>query len=204
MSNSINNLNIFTFIKDIYQSLKHIDKNFNDSNTTINSRLIKLEDNQLVILDKLSSIELLLSRLDERNTSNALLNKSLENELLDKMTIMNNNNLFNTKIGLKSEELTFANILENDYSFQDIDKSLVYSNIDYPSIEEKQENMNANVNANKQFTSSSGSGSSYYSPNKSNNNNSNSSLSNDISDGKSDGISDGISDDNDNLNKLLF
>ena len=50
MSNSVNNLNIFTFIKDIYQSLKNIDKYFNDSNTNINSRLTKIEDNQLMAI----------------------------------------------------------------------------------------------------------------------------------------------------------
>ena len=196
MSNTINNLNIFTFIKDIYQSLKHIDKYFNDSNTNINSRLTKIEDNQLIILDKLSSIEVFLSKLNETNTSNVLLNKNIENELLEKMKIMNSNNINNTKVNLKPDELTFENILENSYTISDINQSLLYSKIDFPSIEEKQENMNTTINT--EFTSSSGS--SFFSRSKSINN----SITDGITDSITDGISDCITDDNDNLNKLLF
>ena len=120
MSNPINNLNIFTFIKDIYQSLKHIDKCFNDFNTNINLRLSKIEDNQLILTNKLSEIEIILQKANDINTSNIGINKNIENELLEKMKQMNTNNLNNTKIELKHNELTFANIMENNYSFQDI------------------------------------------------------------------------------------
>ena len=120
MSSNINNLNIFTFIKDIYQSLKHIDKCFNDFNTNINLRLSKIEDNQLILTNKLSEIEIILQKTNDINTSNIGINKNIENELLEKMKKMNTNNLNNTKIELKHNELTFANIMENNYSFQDI------------------------------------------------------------------------------------
>ena len=120
MSSNINNLNIFTFIKDIYQSLKHIDKCFNDFNTNINLRLSKIEDNQLILTNKLSEIEIILQKANDINTSNIGINKNIENELLEKMKQMNTNNLNNTKIELKHNELTFANIMENNYSFQDI------------------------------------------------------------------------------------
>jgi len=120
-NNNINNLNVFTFIKDIYQSLKHIDKCFNDFNTNINVRITKIEDNQQVLIDKLSSIEILLNKMSEMNTTNGSLNKNIENELLEKMNKMNsmNNNKMNSdyKVELKPDELTFANILENNYSF---------------------------------------------------------------------------------------
>ena len=163
MSNSINNLNIFTFIKDIYQSLKNIDKYFNDFNTNVNSRLSKLEDNQVIILDKLSSIETFLSKLNETNTSNVLLNKNIENELLEKMKIMNNSTLINNKVGLKPDELTFANILENDYTLSDINISLssnhtdiyssssssnFYSNINIEHVNSSDANRDANHDAN--------------------------------------------------------
>ena len=191
MSNPINNLNIFTFIKDIYQSLKNIDKYFNDFNTNVNSRLSKLEDNQVIILDKLSSIETFLSKLNETTTTNILLNKNIENELLEKMKIMNNNNLINNKVELKPDELTFANILENDYTLSDINNSLSYSSV----------NANANnINLTNDFKSSS-SGSNYYSTSTRNSYNS---INDCISDDISDGISDGISDNLNNLNNLLF
>ena len=190
MANSVNNLNIFTFIKDIYQSLKNIDKYFNDFNTNINSRLTKIEDNQLIILDKLASIEIFLSKLNETNTSNVLLNKNIENELLEKMKIMNNNNLHNTKVNLKPEELTFENILENDYTISDINKSLLQSSI--------KDNLELDLNLNLNNFKSSSSGSSYY--NNNNNNNYNYSENNDTRDGVSDGISDNLN----ILNNLLF
>ena len=101
MSSNINNLNIFTFIKDIYQSLKHIDKCFNDFNTNINLRLSKIEDNQLILTNKLSEIEIILQKTNDINTSNIGINKNIENELLEKMKKMNTNNLNNTKIELK-------------------------------------------------------------------------------------------------------
>jgi hypothetical protein len=184
MSNSINNLNVFTFIKDIYHSLKNIDKYFNDFNTNINSRLIKLEDNQLIIVDKLSSIELFLSKLNETNTSNVLLNKSIENELLEKMKIMNYNTINNTKVNLNPDELTFENILENNYSISDINQSLLQSF----EIEEKSEKIDLD------FKSCS-SGSNYYSNSNSNSSSSSSSSSN--SNSSSDVITN-------NLNNLLF
>ena len=124
-NNNINNLNVFTFIKDIYQSLKHIDKCFSDSNTNINTRLTKIEDNQQILLDKILGIEILLNKMNESNTTNGSLNKNIENSLLEKMNKMNNNKMNNEyKVELKPDELTFANILENNYSFLDINTSL--------------------------------------------------------------------------------
>jgi hypothetical protein len=167
MSN-VNNLNIFTFIKDIYQSLKHIDKNFNDFNDTINVKIAKLEDNQQILLDKLTNIETLLENMSQINRTSVGLDKNLESQLLEKMSIMNNNNSNNDKIDLKPEELTFENILENNYSFQDINESLSINNNIIPD-------MNIN-NLNKSFSSSSGS--SYYTSSNSTNTSSNTSLNN--------------------------
>ena len=62
---SVNNLNIFTFIKDIYQSLKHIDKTSTLSNDTLNKRITKLEENQQILIDKCTTIELLLNKSGE-------------------------------------------------------------------------------------------------------------------------------------------
>ena len=103
MSQNINNLNVFTFIKDIYQSLKHIDKCFNDFNTNINTRLTKVEDNQQILIDKLSGIEILLNKINDANTSNGSLNKNIEYYLLEKMnktSLESTNNLIKQNIGL--------------------------------------------------------------------------------------------------------
>ena len=145
-NNNINNLNVFTFIKDIYQSLKHIDKCFSDSNTNINTRLTKIEDNQQILLDKILGIEILLNKMNESNTTNGSLNKNIENSLLEKMNKMNNNKMNNEyKVELKPDELTFANILENNYSFLDINTSLG-DNIN-TSLGDNIDNINNNDNS---------------------------------------------------------
>ena len=122
---SVNNLNIFTFIKDIYQSLKYIDKSLTISSDSLNSRIAKIEDNQQILIDKLTNIESVLNRLGEMNKPNSGLDKNIEFELLEKMKRLNQNEINNSKISLKSNELTFANILENNYSFNDINESIV-------------------------------------------------------------------------------
>ena len=123
MSN-VNNLNIFTFIKDIYQSLKHIDKTMTISNDDLIKRISKLEDTQQILIDKLANIENILIKIGEMNKPNTGLDKNIEFELLEKMKRLNQNEVYNSKLSLKQNELTFANILENNYSFNDINNSL--------------------------------------------------------------------------------
>ena len=123
-ANTVNNLNIFTFIKDIYQSLKHIDKTLNISNDELNKKISKLEENQQILIDKMTNIELVLLKLSETNKPNTGLNKDIEFELLEKMKKLNQNDINNSKLVLKPNELTFSNILENNYSFNDINQSL--------------------------------------------------------------------------------
>jgi len=125
---SVNNLNIFTFIKDIYQSLKHIDKTSTLSNDTLNKRITKLEENQQILIDKCNTIELLLNKLGENNTTHHNLDKTIEFELLEKMKKINQNEINNEKLNLKPEELTFANVIENNYNFSDINESIGNNN----------------------------------------------------------------------------
>lgn len=120
---NINNLNVLTFIKDIYSSLKHIDTNFNSMKDNVNSRLTVLEDNQKTILAKLELFETLLTKLNETTKETISLDKTLENQLLNKLSSLNETGI-DSKLELQPSELTFANILENDYSFADINKSI--------------------------------------------------------------------------------
>ena len=139
---TVNNLNIFTFIKDIYQSLKNIDKILNLNSDDLNKRINKLEDNQQILIDKLTNIEVLLNSFGEMNKSNNSLDKNIEFELLEKMKKLNQNEVNNSKLSLKPEELTFANILENNYQFSDINESM--GNI---SISNSDSNSNSNNNS---------------------------------------------------------
>lgn len=123
MATNINNLNILTFIKDIYQSLKHIDTCFNSYKENIDARLTRIEDNQNTILDKLNNVEQMLFKINLTTQQQVSLDKNIEHELLEKMNNLNKTSILD-KLQLKPEELTFANILENNYSIQDINNTL--------------------------------------------------------------------------------
>jgi hypothetical protein len=142
----INNLNIFTFIKDIYQSLKHIDQCFSTFNESVNNRLIKLEDNQQILIDKMASIEIALIKLGELNNTKSSLDKNIENELMKKMNIMNKTAFENNTVELKPDELTFANILENGYTLLDINESLCKYDYSSISVGNGSENDSNNIN----------------------------------------------------------
>ena len=131
---NINNLNVLTFIKDIYSSLKHIDNSFNTMKENINSRLTLLEDNQKTILAKLELFETLLTKINETTKETISLDKTLENQLLNKLSSLNDTNI-DSKLELKPSELTFANILENNYSFGDINNTLGNSGISENEME---------------------------------------------------------------------
>ena len=155
----INNLNILTFIKDIYQSLKTIDYNFSNLKENINLRLCKLEDNQKTLLDRLENIETLLNKLNDNANENIKLDKNIEKQLLNKMSEMNeiqSLNSINTKLELKPKEFTIANLLENNYSFADINDSLKKiensDNLLYLELDISNNNNNNNNNKNSIIT----------------------------------------------------
>ena len=127
-SGNMNNLNIITFIKDIYQSLKHVDICFSQLKENIDSRMTRIEDNQQMLISKMENIEFLLNKLNESNKESGMLDKNIEYELLEKMKNLNNT-ISQDKIELKPQELTIANILENNYSILDINNSILEGNI---------------------------------------------------------------------------
>ena len=136
---NINNLNILTFIKDIYQSLKHFDILLNQIKDNMESRISKLEDNNQIIITRLENIENLLTKLNESSKETNSLDKTLEYELLEKMKNLNNISP-DDKLNLKPNELTIGNILENNYSFLDINNSI--SNNEYNQLIENNLNYN--------------------------------------------------------------
>ena len=126
---NINNLNVITFIKDIYQSLKHIDNSFHKMKTDIDTRMLNLEVNQKTILEKLDNLENLFGNIYNKINENNKIDKTLENELLDKMFILNQATVKNQKVDLKPRELTIANTIENGYSILDVSNTLEPSSL---------------------------------------------------------------------------
>jgi hypothetical protein len=121
---NINNLNIITFIKDIYLSLKHLDVCFSTFKTDIDSKMIKLEGQYNTILEKISQIENSIVQVNERVSQSSNIDSVIEQELLDKMYKLSSVTEDTTRLELKPKELTFANILENGYTMLDINNSL--------------------------------------------------------------------------------
>jgi DNA-binding transcriptional MerR regulator len=121
---NINNLNIITFIKDIYLSLKHIDTCFSTFKNDIDSKIIKLEIQYETILERLSQIEQSIGQVNERLNQSSNIDSTLEKELLDKMYKLSCATENANHLELKPKELTIANILENGYTMLDINNSL--------------------------------------------------------------------------------
>lgn len=121
---NINNLNIVTFIKDIYLSLKHMDQCFNTFKTDIDARIDKLAEQHETILEKLAIVELSINQINDKLASADKIDKDIETQLLDKMYKLNNATEQDTRLDLKPKELTIANILENGYTMLDIHNTL--------------------------------------------------------------------------------
>jgi hypothetical protein len=116
---NVNNLNVFTFIREIYQSLKHLDIQINTLSQQVNERLSKLEENQQMLKSRFDNIEILLQKTLEHSQISNGLNATIEHELLNTMSLLNKKTVI-SNVNLKPDEMTFANIIENEYTFGDI------------------------------------------------------------------------------------
>lgn len=121
---NINNLNIITFIKDIYLSLKHIDACFTTFKNDIDSRMIKLEGQYETILEKLSLLDASVAQVHDKVSNAASIDSAVEKELLDKMYKLSSGAEETSRLELKPKEMTIANILENGYTMLDINNTL--------------------------------------------------------------------------------
>jgi len=121
---NINNLNITTFIKDIYLSLKHIDTCFSTFKTDIDARMVKLEGQFETILERISLLDVSINQIKDRVSDAANIDSALEKELLDKMYKLSSAVEDSSRLELKPKEMTIANILENGYTMLDINNSL--------------------------------------------------------------------------------
>ena len=131
---NINNLNIITFIKDIYLSLKHLDVCFSSFKTDIDVKMIKLEGQYETILERLSQIDNTLIEINERINQSSNMDSTIEKELLDKMYKLSSATEDANRLDLKPKELTLANILENGYTMLDINNSITNSSDNVASI----------------------------------------------------------------------
>jgi hypothetical protein len=121
---NINNLNIITFIKDIYLSLKHIDACFTTFKNDIDAKMMKLEGQYETILERLGQLETSVAQVRDKVNNAADMDSAIEKELLDKMYRLSSATEDATRLELKPKEMTIANLLENGYTMLDINNSL--------------------------------------------------------------------------------
>ena len=149
---NINNLNVFTFIREIYQSLKHLDIQIHTMSQQFSDRLSKLEENQQILKTRFDNVEILLQKTLEHSEMSQGLNKTIETELLKKMSLLNKQSI--TNVNLKPDEMTFANIIENEYTFNDINNQMLnnahnnYTNNSFNSFNSLHESMTEPINDN--------------------------------------------------------
>lgn len=126
----ISSLNIFTFIKEIYQSIKNFHKKL-DSMTTQQKEFRQYIDrinkeHDLHIKRMQETIDNLALKLDNREAINNKLKNQLENKLSNLMVETVDNN---DRLNLNINELTIGNLVDNNYNISDINDQLSSSSI---------------------------------------------------------------------------
>jgi len=118
-------LNIFTFIKEIYGSIKTFHRKIDDYQKDMNSNyqiITKLQHDSLHNINKnYELLEGIHTLLNDKEKIDHNLKKSLESKLGH---LVSEHIDTNQKIELGIQDLSFGNILDNDYTFDDINTTL--------------------------------------------------------------------------------
>lgn len=124
----LTNMNIFTFVKEVYASLKHITKKLNESETKkdsqnkkVNTRLDTIEAKLDYILQEQQGIK---TMIHDYYNSDQHLGNNIQQKMENLLSTTADINLDTDKLNLKPEDLTLANVDENNYSFADVQNSL--------------------------------------------------------------------------------
>ena len=142
-------MNVFTFVKEVYSSLKHITNKLHSNETKTDLQYNKLEQ-------KISSLEAKLdyNKQELHSIKDMIHNyynsdQSIGNDIQQKMENLLSTTEFNqedNKLNLKPEELTLANVDENNYSFNDIQNSFDTGEIVFnPNLTEELLNSDTNL-----------------------------------------------------------
>ena len=122
---NIGNTNIFTFIKEIYNSLKYIKINLDSFEKNVNFRFIEMDKRISIVSKSISEINDKINNVQHTLDNNFNINESIDNDIQNKLSsIMINETKHSEKLELKGDELTIANLQDNNYNFDDIQKSL--------------------------------------------------------------------------------
>ena len=122
---NISSLNIFTFIKEIYQSIKNFHKKLDNMSTQqkeFRNHIDRINKEHEISMKRMQeTITRLSSQLDSKEEINVKLRSQLENKLGNLMTETIDHN---DKLHLNINELTIGNLVDNNYNLDDINEQL--------------------------------------------------------------------------------
>jgi len=128
----LTNMNIFTFVKEVYASLKHITNKLNKNESTIDnqhkkeiSRLDAIEAKLDYIMQEQQAIK---TMVHDYYNSDQNLGNDIQQKMENLLSTSSDFSLDNSKLHLQPEDLTLANVDESNYSFADIQHSIDTNN----------------------------------------------------------------------------
>ena len=124
-SSSINNMNIVVLIKEIFQTLKNLDTKYYSLEETLKTRMNNVENKLSILESKLGDItNLQIQMLELNKPHEPVINPNLEKELQNHLKELDNN----TKLELNLSEMTIANLLDNNYTVDEINSKITANN----------------------------------------------------------------------------
>jgi hypothetical protein len=142
---NISSLNIFTLIKEVYQSIKNFHKkldNVSEEQRKLRSYIDKLNNDYDIKYQKQNE---LLTSISHKVESNEEIDIRLRQDLESKLSSLMSNTIHDTEnLNLNLNELTIGNLVDNNYSFNDINEQLQQFNQDSTSIVDKDNEDNNN------------------------------------------------------------
>lgn len=131
----LNNMNVFTFVKEIYSSLKHITTKLHTNETKVNShhkdiqmQISKLEAKIDHIIQEQNSIK---NMINNYYNSDQNLGSAIQTKMENLLSGSSNVDYSSDKLDLKPMDLTLANVDENNYTFADIQTSLDTNDVSF-------------------------------------------------------------------------
>ena len=127
-------MNIFTFIKEIYSSLKYLIDRTTKTEDLLKSKFNTIDERISILQNENIELNTKLDLLHQIIQTHFESNDTLENDIQNKLEdLINDEPVIDgpaAKLNLDATELTIANLDENNYTFEDIQNSLDKENKD--------------------------------------------------------------------------
>jgi hypothetical protein len=140
---NVSSLNIFTLIKEVYQSIKNFHKkldNVSEEQRKMKAYIDKLNNDYNLKYQQQTE---LLNSIKQKIVSNEEIDLRLRQDLESKLGNLMTNTINDTdKLKLDLNELTIGNLVDNNYSLEDINNQLQQFNIKHKDISELVNNTN--------------------------------------------------------------